>query len=174
MRDKMEEKIKPKDLKEQDEQIEYIEKLLSQDSEDEEEINMDLGSRMGNRLKYLDTLTKAKHQRKGDFWITVPPKMFISKLIPSLTKDQAKITFFVYEWDEKDHNKKKEVITFTEIPLSDGTLKKVAFNGEPVTKYQVIERLPRNGKLERQIIDTKKYVEDYQEKIQSGKIKIRE
>lgn len=146
MEDKIE-KVKPKDLTEKDEQKEFILKVLNkQAQEEEEDLDMNLHTRLVNRIKYLEDncIIKGYNERKGEFWTSIEPILHISKFKPQINKELAYITFFVYEWDEKDHTKKKESTRYTDIVLADGSIKRIATDGTPVSKYFVTEKMFKN------------------------------
>lgn len=165
--------VKKTEKKEKEEtQIEYIKRMLESKEEDNSSIfDQAIDSRMINRFYFIKKLGSAKTQKKGKLFITIPPKMFINNLRPILTKDEAIIDFYVYEWDEKDHKQKKKVSRTLDRREADGSVTKIENDAEYVLRYHVVERIKKGNSIQRDVYDvverTKKLTEDLQRRVEA-------
>jgi len=115
------------------------------------EVLLPIEARLRERMKSLQTLSKAQSIKIRGHWKTIAPNMHTRNLkARKLSNDEGEITFEVYEIDEK--NNKKLYEHKTEVELHDGSKIKRTTSAEYRIAYEVTELIKRNKPITREII----------------------
>jgi len=116
------------------------------------ELRSPVDTRMRERLKSIQKMSKALHLKIEDHWKTTPPKMHITKLqARKLSNEEAQITFSVYETD-KNGNK---VLYENKVPveLDNGKTIEKTLSAQYNIAYEVKEIIIRNKPIKREITE---------------------
>jgi len=115
------------------------------------EIMMDVTARMRERLKSIKELSSAKHIKVQGHWKTTPPKMHVRNMMgKKISNDEAKITFSVYDTDDKGNKKMFENKTKIETE-SGNTINKVSSVDYRIA-FEVTEEIKMGKHIQRKIM----------------------
>jgi len=169
-KEKTEQKLEQKDKK--DKQLEYIESVFLEHPEDEMEMFLDVATRTQKRYVYLyKNVFQAKSKRFPNMgWVTLSPKLFMSKLTTKVNNGTGQIICDLYELDENNKNKKYKANKVEQID-EYGNKKTIEASGEYPLRYKFIETIENNKPIKREIIDLKNHQNNIQEKADRGEIK---
>ena len=116
------------------------------------QLRMPVDSRMRDRLKSIQKMSKALHLKIEGHWDTTPPEVHITRLeARKVSNDEAQIKFSVYEVD-KDGNKK---LYENKVPteLADGRVIEKVLSAEYRVAYEVTEIIERNKPIRREVVE---------------------
>ena len=167
------EEIKPKQKEpKKTEDLEYFENVMNEHKEDESEKFLDVSIRTQKRYVYLyKNVFSAKSKKFPNMgWVTLPPKIYMSKLTTKINNGVGQIYCDLYELDESKKNKKYLGNKHKEID-EYGNEKTVERSGEYPIRYKMIETITNNKDITREFIDLKYTQRNIQKMADEGKIK---
>ena len=114
------------------------------------EVMLPVDARVRDRIKSIQKQAQAEHRKINGKWKTYPPKLHIGQLSSTFhSRDEAIISFDVYETDEKGEKKLHE--QKLPVTLDDGRVVEKSVNAEYRILYTVNEFITKNKPITREV-----------------------